>query len=266
MKPAATVVSLLLMALAVPLGCGGDDSPTASGTRRAADEPATPATRILARAVAALGRVDSFHIRGVEYTREGRSTFVGDVSLPGRARIRSVEGRKVAQLVLVGGDAYFRGNAAFWADEGKAEIGRRLAGRWVRMPASAPGVTEFAALANRSLLGYCLLETHVGTLRVVGRRTFQGRPVTVIADRGDRPGTAPGELYLAAGGAPLPVRLVLKGAQKPGGVPSSRCGETDSSSKVIRGDLRLSRYDRRVAIEAPRGALDLSSQGSGASA
>jgi hypothetical protein len=79
--------------------------------------------------------------------------------------------------------------------------------------------------------------------------------MVVISNKGDKPGTSPGELYVPAEGAALPTRLTQTGKDKPGGKPDPRCDDDDSGSTTTDADIRLSNYDKPVDITAPKGAL-----------
>src|SRR5437764_268932 len=77
----------------------------------------------------------------------------------------------------------------------------------------------------------------------------------VAEDQGDRPGTNPGQLYVAASGPALPLRVLQTGPQKPGGSADPTCGGGSDTTKSA--DVRLSNFDKDVKISAPPGALDL---------
>ena len=93
-----------------------------------------------------------------------------------------------------------------------------------------------------------------GTVTKVGTATVDGKRVVVLADKGDRPGGSPGRLYVAATGAPLPLREEQTGPQR-AGVSDKRCD--DPSSTTTRSDVHLSGFDRPLRVSPPRGALDL---------
>jgi hypothetical protein len=83
----------------------------------------------------------------------------------------------------------------------------------------------------------------------------------VILDKGDRPGTSPGRLYIAATGEPLPLRTIATGPERPGGKKDPRC---DSDTPTRAGDeVLFSRYDEPLDITAPPDALDLGKVGGG---
>jgi hypothetical protein len=171
-------------------------------------------------------------------------------------------------VIVVEGAAYMKANSAFWTAQGERGAGALLGDKWVRLPAGA--TTSFAsllALTDPAKLGRCLLRTHVGTITKKGTEKLDGKPVVVLADKGDVPGGTPGLLYIAASGSPLPVRAVQTGRQSSGGKPDASCGETDEdvNDTSTDADLRFSNYNEEVEIEAPKDAVDLDSlQGSSA--
>jgi hypothetical protein len=64
---------------------------------------------------------------------------------------------------------------------------------------------------------------------------------------GNLPGSAPGTLYVAASGTPLPLAATEPGPQKPGGAPDRFCGEAQASpSTASTSDLTFSRYNLPV--------------------
>ncbi|WP_272476666.1 hypothetical protein [Baekduia alba] len=52
------------------------------------------------------------------------------------------------------------------------------------------------------------LDSQLGTLTNKGIKTVGGQQVVVLEDAGDKPGTAPGQLLIAADGPTLPVREI----------------------------------------------------------
>jgi hypothetical protein len=101
--------------------------------------------------------------------------------------------------------------------------------------------------------------TGLGTLSNNGVKTLGGRKVIVLEDKGDRPGTTPGLLYVAADGPALPLREVQTGPRKPGGKLNKRCDS--ASDKSTESDVAFSRFDRVPQLKAPRGALSFEDPG-----
>jgi hypothetical protein len=81
--------------------------------------------------------------------------------------------------------------------------------------------------------------------------------VNLLATSGDRPGTAPGRLYVAARGPALPVRITQTGPNRAGRTGDPLCDDPDGKNDTTRSDVRLSRFDVPVHIIAPADYLDL---------
>jgi hypothetical protein len=251
---------ILIAVLAATLaGCGGSSSSSGEGSKSAA--------QIVSDAATALGKVKSFHVDGTEDAKVGRMTISGDVALPGRIHLVVTLGPARVEVLTVAGAIYLRGDALFWRGVA-GRLSALLADKWVKAPPSAASsFGSILVLADPSKVGRCLVESHLGALEKAGTATEAGKPVVVVKNKGDAPGSAPGRLYVAARGEPLPLRATQTGPQKPGGKPDTTCNETqnDVTGSGTASDIRLSGYDRAVSIAAPPKALDLGKlAGSGA--
>jgi hypothetical protein len=267
LRPVHPIALLVCFALALS-ACGGSGSDRGStgGSEHAAAPPRIhQKPRALVRKVAAtLRRVRSFHFAGFVDNRDGHLVMSGDVTRDGD--VRMVERLDNLKLTIIRADAqlYFRANAAFW-DRYVAPAAVRLGGRWINAPAQLKGQLsgEFDDLRPERLAA-CLAEP-TGTLRYRGVLTVDGKQAILIEDRGDRPGTAPGVLYVQAHGRPLPLRVIQTGPERKGGHTDRRCNDSPGNRETS-SDIRLSRFDHHVTIEAPKGALDLGSLGAGRTA
>lgn len=243
-------VPLILVALA---GCG-DTEPAALPPEAAVSPQET------LRAVgSALRDVESFHIEGSQTKRDGVTRFEGDIAPDGAVRFSLSKDGAAAKMIVMGDDVYVSGDGPFWEQtKAPAEVRDLLAGRWVKVPAGDE-FTELAEQMQPDVLADCL-SGGLGRL-TIRKDTLDGRPVVVLVDKGDRPGSEPSELYVAAADPQLPVRATQSGPERPGGPPPDpKCSSDDEEDKdgpVIRADLRFSRWDEPVEIEAPADALDL---------
>jgi hypothetical protein len=248
MPPRAAAL-LTLATTTVLTACGGTSDSGGGGSSRADKS----AREILAETSTAIAKVGSYHLQGNEIdSKDGRVALAGDVSADGRLQVKLTNKGSTAEFVVVGRTSYLRANAPFWQDQGGAQggkIAKVLAGKWVK----TGGATEFLRGMLPKDLGYCL-QRETGTLTNAGTRTVNGQEMVVIAAKGDKPGTAAGELYIPAAGPALPTRLRQTGRQKPGGKPDPRCDD-DGGSTSTGSDYRLSDYDKPVRITAPKGAL-----------
>lgn len=250
-------LSFVLAPLAALAACGGSD-PTPKAQSKPEDRATGTPQQILAAASKDVAKVRSYHVEGTETDEDGVGKLSGDVSSEGKLRFSIDVGRSALGLVVIGQTTYLKANEAFWKKEGKASpaLAATLDDRWVKAPSGASDILK--GLVPKDL-AYCL-RTDSGSLRKVGARTLDGRRAVVIADKGDKPGTAPGELYVAATGPALPLRVTQTGKEKPGGKPDPRCDNSDDGDKpstTTAADYRFSDYDKPVRITAPSGALDL---------
>jgi hypothetical protein len=247
-------VSRPIAMLALPvLALLATSDPTATG----ADEASKSPKQILADVARDLAKVRTYHVEETDVDKDGRTQLVGDVTASGSVRIRAATGKERFFLTVVGSRIYLKGNAAYWKAEGglSSKDAAKIANRWVKMSVSGAGdlKTMLEQLTPKGL-AYCATRSS-GTLTKAGTESLNGRRAIVLVDKGDRPGTSPGRLYVAASGPVLPLREVQTGPQKRGGKPDPRCSDSDSTTKSA--DLRFSAYNKPVKITAPKGAIDL---------
>jgi hypothetical protein len=177
----------------------------------------------------------------------------------GPMRFRLGQGRQKIGLIVTRSATYVRASRGFWRQQHikNAKELKLLSNRWIKVPGGR-GVADLGKQFTPATLARCLT-TNLGTVTKRPATTFQGRRVIVLADKGDKPGTSPGLLYLTAAGRVLPVRAVQTGRQRPGGHPAAACGGADRTT--TRTDIRFSRFDKPVKIGAPAKALDLTQAG-----
>ena len=246
----------LILLLAVLGGCGGSGggSPTTATTSSAlAGKPPRDALNAMADA---LEGVDSYRMEGTTTDRDGTTRVTSDVAGSGDLRVRLDHAGSVATLLVVDGTTYVRANRRFWLAEAgpDSRIVPLLAGRWIVLPASMMGdLSGTIAQSRPKNLAYCA-RLPTGTLTDRGTASVGGMAVVVIADKGDRPGDAPGEISIAATGRPLPLRIRQTGPTPPGGRRDSRCTSADDTTTA--SDLRLSRFGVPVHLTAPPDAVD----------
>jgi hypothetical protein len=252
--PPARVLSLLL----VPVALGACGSGSNGGT--ATTSPTAAAGRPqqeLATVQAALRSVRSFHVAGTQLAADGRTTLSGDVTATGSLDLTLTQQGAAVRILLIGRDLYLRATRGFWlAHQTTPAIAGRLAGHWVKVPADKATLDLSRELSPQTLAHCTTVNT--GTIHDAGTATFLGRPVRVLVSAGDAPGSSPGQLFIATGGRPLPVRVLQTGPERPGGTNDPRCA-SNGPDTTRRSDLRLSRYDAPVHITAPRDVLDLQS-------
>jgi hypothetical protein len=169
-----------------------------------------------------------------------------------------VTGQQTVRVVMVGDDTYFRGNAQYWiAHKTPISMVALLSRHWLRQRATTKETASFRPLTHRDTLARCVVRSGAGTMTVAsGSTRVDGLPAVVLREAGDRPGSAPGLLYLAAGSSALPLRATQTAPQRPGGKPDSLCGQTAASDHPERsGTITFGSYDVPMHIEPPPAAL-----------
>jgi hypothetical protein len=260
---AGILVALVILAVVVLVGCGGSSGGGGGdgggyGGRKSADRASQPPEQILKDARSALQGVRSYHVSGTTVDEDGRNAVSGDVSDDGSLRFSVRNKGTTLAVVVAGGQTYLKAGRRFWLEGNGAQgpaLARLFADRWVKMPArEARSLQANVKQLLPKELAFCLSQ-NLGTLQTVGARTVDGKRVVVVRDKGDKPGTAPGELYLPATGPALPVRTRQTGPRKAGGRIDKRCSE--DGSVTTSSDATLSRFDAIGRITPPANALDL---------
>jgi hypothetical protein len=250
------VALLTLILIATVAGCGSDSNESSSNDANGIESKAPQ--QALEETAAALRQVESFHIEGTQ----ARGTEVVKADFAGSKKLRlDVRQRDAtARMVLIDGSVYMNANAPFWRRAEAGDVAKELDGRWLKVPGAEGDLQKIAKEVDPAHLSRCLLKDH-GTLAAGGTAKVRGQPAVVILDKGDRPGTSPGRLYIAATGEPLPLRTIATGPERPGGKKDPRC---DSDTPTRAGDeVLFSRYDEPLDITAPPDALDLGKVGGG---
>lgn len=234
-------------------------SPTVADGGEASKTPKA----ILADLQRDLGKVKSFHFAGRQTEKGAVTQTSGDVFASGSASIALAEGGASLRMILLPRATYLNANAVYWrrtgGKSGKA-LAAKLAGRWVKVPASAgDSVKPLLDELSPKYLASCVT-VGLGTLSNNGVKTLGGRKAIVLEDKGDRPGTSPGLLYVAADGPVLPLREIQTGPRKAGGKVNKRCDAASDASTAA--DFTFSRFDRVPPLRAPRNALSLENSGS----
>ncbi len=259
-----TTGKLAIAACALALaagGCGGGGHRAASTSSSATGLAAEPAAQILAAAETAIDHVHSFHLQASSTFASGAVTVTGDFALPGKAAVVERLAAGPIDLRLIGDTLYFRSPRSYYAAEGvKGATLTALAGHWVSAtPSQLPTIGNLIALTNPAILGRCLLGQRLGTLSVDGETTLDGRRAVVLVDAGDLPGSAPGRLYVAASGPPLPLETTSTGAFRSGGKTDAACGVASTTPTTTGGTDVISRFNEAITISAPAGAVSIGS-------
>jgi hypothetical protein len=203
-----------------------------------------------------LGSVKSLHFAGSQKEKGGTTKLAADVIGTTSASISITEGKASARMILLPGAAYLKGNAAFWKTTGKggAEVAKRVGSHWVKVPGkTGGGISALVKEFSPKQLASCV-DVGVGTLTKKSTGMLGDKPVVVLQDAGDKPGTTPGLLYVATDGPILPLRAVQTGQRKAGKI-DKKCQDADDKSTS--SDLTFSNFNKVAKITAPKGALSL---------
>jgi len=244
---ARLALASVLVSLLAAAGCG-DDSSDSGGLE------SKSATQILEESAAALKEVRSYRVQVTQ--RSSKAT--ADVELPTKLRLALREGASAASIIAVAGQVYIKANEAYWKDQQGSQAAQ-LAGKWLKAPTTSSDLKDVTNGLDPDTLSRCLRQDH-GTIAKGGTETVDGEQAIVLIDKGDRPGAAPGKLYVAAEGEPLPLRTIATGNQRPGGKKDPQC---DGDTPTRAGDeAKFSRYNEALDITAPPGAVDVGANGS----
>ena len=241
-----------LLALGLLLvACGG-------GSGGGGGEADKTASQILADAVAALKSATSFHISG-HSTATGTNaiTIDADVTADGSSQGKIGMSGAIASFVVAGGKFYVQGRD-FWNKVAGPEAAAAVGDNWVILPSGSDTQT-FQQFVNAGTIATCLSVDH-GTLSKGATTTVDGKSAVIVVDRGDKPGTAPGKLYVATGSPHYPLKLEITGNPSAGTPPGGQqCGSSSSgSSGNDQGTITLSNFNANApTVTAPPNPIDL---------
>jgi hypothetical protein len=233
---------------------------TLAAVAAADDDPASRKPEdVLAAAQRDMAKVKSVHVAASETEKGGVTRISGTFTAAGPADFSVAEGKAQARLIVLAKAVYIKGNLTYWKSvvskkEGTS-VARKLAGKWIKQRASegedaTSGISDLTPKHIASCLG-----SHQGTLSNKGVKTVAGgTKVIVIQDAGDKPGSAPSQLWVAADGAALPVRMVQTGPRKSGGTKDAAC-DGESDGKTTKSDITFSQYNKTKPVRAPHGAV-----------
>ena len=215
MRRSLSLVTLFLVAAAAALPAAAAPSPN----------------QLIARATAAAVSAKSVRVVATGVPN-GNSTMSWDFHLvagKGGAGFMTL-GKDRIDLIRVGGWAYFRAGASFWAKYGKAAA-QLVAGRWVKVNASNPDFADLTALTDIKQFFTGIFSSH-GKLKLGGTKTINGTKAIGLIDATGKGG---GALWIAASGTPYPLLLL----------PPSGPGQVSFES-----------WNQPANVTAPRSSLD----------
>jgi hypothetical protein len=219
--------------------------------------------QILQDAGAALKAAKSFHLVAVvdnsgssgasPAALGGTLTIAADVVAPNTVSGTMTQAGVTGHFAFVGGKVYLQGHD-FLAKLGGDQAASIIGDRWVVAPASAAG-SGVGQIADMQKFADCLVQNHGTLSKTTG--TVNGQAAVVLTDKGDKPATQPGRLYVAVSGTAYPLKLEITGATTAGTPANSACASSGSST----GSLTFSDYGKSYSIAAPSNAVDFSSSG-----
>jgi hypothetical protein len=215
---------LLLLLFAILLaGCGGS---------KGNGEADKSADQIIADAKAATHTATSVHVAGARTT--GDTPLKVDLVLVagkgGKGTI-TVNGLTF-QLVRIGADAYFKGDATFWQQFGGSGLAQLLNGRWLKAPANTGQLSSFTPLTDVGKFFDAVLGSH-GKLQKGDETTIDGQKAIAVKDTSQG-----GTLYVSTTGKAYPLAI------------DTRSG----------GDrITFTAWDAAVSLKPPAKAVDFSS-------
>src|SRR4051794_15996749 len=240
MRP-VVLTSLAIVAAGSLAGCGDDGS--------------SKVPPLVGQAQAAMRQVKSFHLSGSDVTAHGTTIARGVWKAPGNIRLHMVINGSPVDAIMMGNHIYIRGSAKFWRAHSMPPRAMAIvAGRWVIVPPTR----QFTALKRElqpESMAHCIT-VNLGSVRDAGRVTRNGEQLRLLELAGDKPGSAPGRVFISADG-PAFVRTVEQtGPARPGGTRDPLC-DADGTNDTERATTTLSRINRPVTIAAPAHPLSL---------
>jgi len=246
---------------------------SACGSSGGGGEADKSAAQVLADAENALRTAKSFHI-AVKSSGTGSDALGIDIDLVagGTARGTVTTEGVTASIVVIGGKFYLQGKS-FWSHFAGEQAAAVIGDRWAILPSSAD-TAQFESYINADTFATCLDLDH-GTLEKGGTETYNGKQAVVVVDKGDKPGTSPGKLFVSAAAPHYPLGLLVTGQSRPGTPPggdkcngggsSSGSGDTSSSSSFVNGlgSFSLTDYNKVTAVTPPPNPLDLQAAAGG---
>ncbi|HEV7678343.1 MAG TPA: hypothetical protein VGQ42_07230 [Candidatus Dormibacteraeota bacterium] len=258
--------ALALCALLAACGSSG-------GTSGGGDEASKPPAQIVADAAAALKAAKTFHLSAKVHDTSsagGQLDLEIDAVAPSTASGTVTSAGVTAHFIFTAGKLYFQGKQ-FLASL-STQVADLVGDKWALLPAAS--ASSFSSISDPSKLATCLVESH-GTLSKGGTASVNGQTAVVVVDAGDKPGTSPGKLYVAASGTAYPLKLestaTAGSSSSSSSSTSTDTSPTPSSSSATdcgsgtsgtAGDVAtFSKFDASVSVTPPPDAVDLSKLG-----
>jgi hypothetical protein len=251
-------------------GCGGSAVPAAPAPVALHGTSA----QVLAAAAAAMRTTKSVEMRSAwRDPNKDRASIDVKIEVPDRVDMTIRDGATEAEIRIVGNAAYMQANAVFWLEQpnsSPAAVG--LGGRWLKLPATTPGLAALRVFARPHVIGRCSLGSGAS---VKGADAFKvapgitkvgGVPAIKLTDLADGRRGRASLIYISAFKPYLPLRMVGYGTDRSRTSTSSICGvkipaaerATTSVPLVMKNPVfTFSHYDVPLHIGAPHGAITI---------
>ncbi len=226
--------------LAAALVAAGSLTLACSGAAGAAQS----AKQLLQQAITATESAQSFTLVGtVTESKQTISFRVSSDTTNGQGEGSLSIKKGTAEMRLVAGTVYLKGDAKFWTEESGKSAASELAGRWVSTSVNSTTGKQLATFVNGSEFLKELFNSNQNNsvFAFAGTAKVDGQPATVITGH-DKKNTTGGKVYVAKSPTPYVLRLVF---------------HSSSGS----GSLNFSGYNQPVNPVAPTGAINLDTLG-----
>ncbi len=218
----SALVAILALPALMLVGCGSGE-----------DVASKSASEILAASRAAATSATSLHM--VSNLAQRKLKFASDqqaATNSGQARISALG--VAYEVIRTDNTAYIKGSPAFYKRL-RVGTGRRIPkDAWLKMPASAGGVTSGATLTQLHIEVERLLTSN-GKVTKGPTTTIDGQKAIELHDTGK---LFTGTIYIAATGTPYPIQIVKHGRET--------------------GRITFDGWNDPVTLSAPAGAVELS--------
>jgi hypothetical protein len=207
---------------------------------------AQSAKQLLQQAISATESAPSFTLTGtVKEAKQTISFRVSSNTTTGQGEGTLSLRKGTAQMRLVSGTVYLKGDAKFWTNESGKSAAKELAGLWVSTAATSTTGKQLSSFVNGAEFLKELFNSNPtnSVFTFDGTTTVDGQPATVISGHDKKTNTG-GKVDVAKSSPTYVLRLAF-----------------DSSSGS--GALTFSGYNQPVNPVAPTGAIDLDTLGGG---
>jgi hypothetical protein len=203
-------LSIALAGSALLVGLWGASAGAATTTTTTATPP-SPADTWLIRAIGAEVKVGSVRVQGTINQNGTKIAINLLVNGDGEGGGTFVQSGSTIQLKLVGALLYFNAPKKFWESKSGSTQAKAYGGKWIEISALASQFQSFDQFFKVGDLVTAVFQGHTTPL-TLKTSTYQGHKVKIVSNAVTVKGkTASGQMYIAATGAPVVLKIVDKG-------------------------------------------------------